>query len=239
VAHRATLASLEDEWQALEDQRREAYERVAGRDILAAAEAVEAEDPDRAIDLRGFAGYRDALEPELPTMELVYPDLLFDEEMVFKRGERSIVVSWLGRGNTDGDALVWLPHDQVLITGDMLVAPVPFAFDSPIDDWIDTLGKVAELGAETIVPGHGAVQRDSRYLDQVRRLLEATLSAVREAKEEGVAYADLDQAVELGELERLFTGGDPVRAHAWRYFYLTPGLKSAWSSLGYPVPEEE
>ena len=239
VAHRATLDSLEQEWQAMEDQREEAYRRVAGRDVLAAAEAVQAEDPERAIGLRLFAGYRDALEPELPTMELVYPDLLFDDQLTFTRGARTIVVSWLGRANTDGDALVWLPEEKVLVTGDVLVAPVPFAYDSPMDDWVDTLGRVAELGAETIVPGHGAAQRDARYLEQVGRLLAATVSAVREAGEAGVAYADLDGAVELGELERLFTDGDPLRAYAWRTYFVTPGLKSAWTSLGYPVPEED
>ena len=36
-----------------------------------------------------------------------------------------------------------------------------------------------------------------------------------------------------------FTGGDPFRAQAWRAFYLEPGLKSAWVSLGYPAPEAE
>ena len=221
----------------MEDQRREVYASVAGRDLL--AEAAKAEDPERAIGLRVFAGYRDALAPELPQMELVYPDLLFDEQMVFERGQRTIVVRWLGRGNTDGDALAWLPEEKVLMTGDLLVAPIPFAFDSPMDDWVDTLGKVAELGAETIVPGHGAVQRDSRYLAQATRLLEVTLAAVREARAGGAGYADLAAAVDLSEMEELFAGDDRMRAYAWRAYYLAPGLKSAWAALGYPVPPEE
>jgi glyoxylase-like metal-dependent hydrolase (beta-lactamase superfamily II) len=238
VAHRATLASLREEWQPMEEERQANYKAIAGRDLLAAADAVEADDPERAMGIRIYAGYRDALEPELPTMELVYPDLLFDDELVFERGERTIVISWLGRGNTEGDAVVWLPEEKVLITGDVLVAPIPYAFDSPMGDWIGTLGRMAELGAETIVPGHGAVQRDTRYLKQVARLLEATLSAVAEAKAAGVAYADLGEAVDLSELEGLFAGRDPMRGYAWRSYYLAPGLESAWTSLGYPAPEE-
>ncbi len=239
IAHRATRASLDEEWEPMEDQRRSAFESVAGRDILAAAAAVEAEDPERAIMLRTFAGYRDALEPELPTMELVYPDLMFDERLVFERGERTIVVQWLGRGNTDGDAVVWLPEEKLLITGDMLVAPIPYAFDSPMVEWVGTLRKAAELGAETIVPGHGAVQNDATYLDQVTTLLEATLAAVRDAQAAGVGYEVLAEAVDLGEYERLFTGGDVTREYAWRSYYLQPGLASAWRSLGYPVPDEQ
>ncbi len=239
VAHRATLASLETEWQPLEDQRQATYKSLAGRDLQAAAAAAEADDPDRAMGIRLFDGYRQALEPELPTMELVYPDLLFDDQLLFERGERTIVVSWLGRGNTEGDAVVWLPEEKMLITGDVLVAPIPFAFDSPMRDWIDTLGRIVELGAETIIPGHGPVQRDEEYLRQVVRLLESTVAAVDKAKTRGVAYVDLEQEVDLSELERLFTGGDAMHTYAWRSYFFSPGLKSAWISLGYPVPEED
>ena len=221
----------------MEDQRRRAYESVRGRDLAAAADAAESDDPDRAMMLRLFAAYRDALEPELPTMELVYPNLLFDDRMVFERGERTIVVQWMGRGNTDGDAVVWLPDDRLLIAGDLLVAPIPYAFDSPMVDWVGTLGRVADLGAEIIVPGHGAVQRDTRYIAQVASLLEATITAVREAYAAGVGYDDLAAAVDLAAEERRFTGGDAARAYAWRSYYVDPGLKSAWTSLGYPVPE--
>jgi cyclase len=159
--------------------------------------------------------------------------------MVFERGERTIVLQWLGRGNTDGDVLVWLPKDDVLITGDVLVVPIPYAFDSPMVEWVDTLGRVADMGAATIVPGHGAVQRDTRYLERVVSLLEATIAAVRSAHTAGVGYAELSEAIDLGEHERLFAGGDPERTFAWRSFYFSPGLKSAWTSLGFPVPEGE
>lgn len=239
VAHRATLAFLKAEWEELETGRREGYGRNKGRDLLAEAEALEGEDQERAIGLRVYAGYREALEPELPTMELVYPDLLFDDRLAFQRGDRTIVVIWSGHGNTEGDAQVWLPEDRVLITGDVLVAPVPFAFESPMADWIGTLGKLRELKPKTIVPGHGPVQRDFRYLEQVRSLLEATLSAVRKARVEGVAYAELAMAVDLSDFEHRFTGGDPMRADAWRSYFLRPGVKSAWASLGYPVPAAE
>ncbi len=237
IAHHATLVSLEEEWEAMEDQRRSAYESVRGRDILGAAAEVEAEDPERAIGLRLFAGYRDALEPELSTMELVYPDFIFDKRMVFQRGGRTIVVQWMGRGNTDGDAVVWLPNDELVITGDLLVAPIPYAFDSPMVEWVGTLDQLAKLGAETIVPGHGAVQRDRRYLVQVASLLEATIAAVQDARAAGVGYDDLPDAVDLGAYERRFTGGDRMRTYAWRSYYYEPGLRSAWTSLGYPVPE--
>jgi hypothetical protein len=47
-------------------------------------------------------------------------------------------------------------------------------------------------------------------------LLELTIAAVRDAKAAGVEYADLAEAVDLGESEALFTQGNPIRTYAWR-----------------------
>lgn len=237
LAHRATLVALEAGWQKMEEDRRIAFDAARSHDLEAAAKAVEADDPDRAFGLRLFAGYRDALEPELATMDLVYPDTLVDERMLFERGNRTIVVQWMGPGNTDGDLIIWLPDDKVAIVGDLLVAPIPFAFDSPMVPWIETLEKVGRLGARTLIPGHGPLQHDTRYLEHVVALLRATVDAVRKARMEGTEYPRLVDEIDVSEQERLFAGGDPLRAYAWRSFFLDPGLKSAWVSLGYPVPE--
>ncbi|UCF39669.1 MAG: hypothetical protein JSW43_07930, partial [Gemmatimonadota bacterium] len=97
--------------------------------------------------------------------------------------------------------------------------------------------RMARLDAETIVPGHGSVQRDAGYLERVRALLAGTVAVVRDAHDAGVGYDDLAEAVDLSAYEEEFTEGDPLRTYAWRSFYVTPGLPSAWASLGYPVPE--
>ncbi len=237
VAHRATLAALREKWAPMEAQRREAYLTVTPEQILAAAD--ELDDLNQAIGYRVYAGYVAALKPEMPSMQLVYPDTVFADRLVFDSGGRRIVVEWLGRGNTDGDVVVSLPDDGVLITGDLLVAPIPFAFDSPMTDWIETLERVFAFGARTIVPGHGAVQHDSKYIDQVLGLLRATVDAVRRAHESGAAFSELADAVDLTDHQARFTSGDTEKTFAWNTYYLAPGLRSAWVSLGYPLPDPE
>ena len=37
-------------------------------------------------------------------------------------------MSFLGRGNTAGDAVVYLPRERMLVTGDLVVHPVPYMF---------------------------------------------------------------------------------------------------------------
>jgi glyoxylase-like metal-dependent hydrolase (beta-lactamase superfamily II) len=155
ISHAATLEALKKEWQPMEDQRKTAYAAVEAKQIFAAAETLE--DPFQAIGYRTYAGYIEALKPELPTMELVYPDTVFDDRFELISGDRRIVVEWIGRGNTDGDAIIHLPDDDILITGDLVVWPIPFAFDSPITHWIDTLEKLKEFEAGTIIPEQEAL----------------------------------------------------------------------------------
>lgn len=234
IAHRETLASLRKEWLPMEEQRREAYASVSPNELMAKAAAMD--DAELAFNYRVYAGYIKALKPELPTLQLVYPDTVFDDELEFVSGDRRIVLKWLGRGNTEGDIVVWLPDDKLLITGDILVSPIPFAFDSPMTDWIDTLKRVPSFAATRLVPGHGNVQNDRKYVEQVVSLLQQTLDSVRQAHDDGVVFSELATAVDLSKPELQFTGGDPEKTFAWRSFYLTPGLKSAWASLGYALP---
>lgn len=237
VAHRATLAALEREWQPMEAQREHAYASITPARIRAIADSIAGEDPDRATTFRIYAGYVEALKPELPTMELVYPDQVFDDSLRFQRGNRTIVVKWVGRGNTDGDAIVWLPAERVLVTGDLVVDPIPFAYDSPMVEWITTLETLQSLPARVVIPGHGPARRDFAHVEEVRGLLDATVAAVRDAHSAGTAWAALEGAVTLPDWEQRFTEGDPMRRHAWGQYFIAPGVKSAWVSLGYEAPE--
>ncbi len=239
VAHSATLGALRKEWPAMKDQRVAAYRKTSVDALLEAADRLEPADPDKAIGYRIYAGYVEALQPELPGLELVYPDTVFEKRLVLGSGGRTVILEWLGRGNTDGDVIVWLPQDRLLITGDVLVAPIPYAFDSPMAEWIDTLDRLAKKNAQTIVPGHGAVHHDGRYIGAVRRLLEATMTEVRTAQAAGVAYADLADAVDLSDQKARFVRDDPRYRHAWRAYFLEPGVRSAWAALGFAVPDDQ
>lgn len=239
IAHRNTLRSLRSEWQAMEEQRREAYAGVDLEKLQRKASELDATDPATAIGYRVYGGYVAALRPELPTFVLEYPDTVFDDTLVLELGNRRVELQWLGRGNTDGDIVAWLPDDELLITGDLLVAPIPFAFDSPMADWGATLRRLGDFDAAIIVPGHGEPQRDGGYLASVLRLIEATTSRVQAAREEGAAYEDLAVAVRLEDFRDEFAGDSRERQWAWASYFVAPGLKSAWASLGYPVPEEQ
>jgi glyoxylase-like metal-dependent hydrolase (beta-lactamase superfamily II) len=237
VSHAATLEALKREWAPMEEQRRQGYEALAPDDLMARADTID--DPVKAAGYRVFAGYVAALKPELPTLRLEYPDTVFDAEYRVDLGGRELVLKWLGRGNTEGDIVAWLPGDGILVTGDLLVAPVPFAFDSPMVDWVETLDRLAAIDARIIIPGHGPAQFDATHLHRVRALLQTTIDKVRKAHGEGVAYGDLGRAVDLRAERSVFAGDDAAHEFAWHSYFVDPGLKSAWQALGYAVPEDE
>jgi hypothetical protein len=59
--------------------------------------------------------------------------------MTIERGGHKVEISFLGRGNTGGDAVIYVPDATILIAGDLRVAPTPFAIGSFIDEWIVTM----------------------------------------------------------------------------------------------------
>lgn len=238
IAHRATLHELCYEWQVMEEQRSEAYAGVDVEELRKKAADEEQAEPGSAIAYSVYAGYVAALRPELPTLVLEYPDTVFDDSISLAFGDRRIEIRWPGRGNTDGDAVVWLPTERVLVTGDLLVAPIPFAFDAPMKHWSRTLERLAELEPGILIPGHGPVQYGDSYLTAVITLLDETLEQVRSARANGSDFATLNSALDLGAFRRQFAGDDPQWQWAWDNFYVRPGLKSAWQSLGYPQPDE-
>jgi glyoxylase-like metal-dependent hydrolase (beta-lactamase superfamily II) len=79
-------------------------------------------------------------------------------------GNRRVELKHFGRGNIVGDAFAWLPKEKILITGDLLVRPVPYAFDGYPAEWIGTLEQLARFDAAPVVPGHGALMHDKVFL---------------------------------------------------------------------------
>ena len=54
------------------------------------------------------------------------------------------LVLFLGRVNTEGDAVVWLPKERIVFAGDIVVQPLPYGFGSSPTEWLDTLERARE-----------------------------------------------------------------------------------------------
>ena len=136
------------------------------------------------------------------------PHLTFsDEQQVFLGGQQ-VVARTLGRGHTNGDAVIYFPAERALHTGDLFVTPgAPFcdtANGGSIKEWDATIQKVLQYDFDTVIPGHGPVSKRADLVKWVQTL--ATVrSRVKAACAGGVA--DAGKRLDLKDLGMGAGGG--------------------------------
>lgn len=159
---------------------------------------------------------------EFKSLVIQLPNLTFDRELNLNLGNREVQIKHLGRGNTSGDIIVYLPKEKIVVAGDLLVYPFPFLIGGFPSEWSRTLQRMSDLESQTIVPGHGAVlfgNEGKNYLNLVKDLLEMVTAAVRkETFKIGNGPNHLDAVMEavkkypdVVNLRQRFAGDDPDR----------------------------
>jgi cyclase len=113
-----------------------------------------------AVEKRGeIAARAAALEAygrELATLTPVPPRLAFPDRLSVDLGSREVQLLFLGRGHTAGDVVVFLPRERIVCSGDFFNGYIGYMGDAYVDEWADSLDRLARLDFETVVPGHGA-----------------------------------------------------------------------------------
>lgn len=162
-------------------------------------------DGDRKEYEEAIAGLAPVQE-EFKTITDRAPTIAFDSEMRIDLGDREVRIMYLGRGNTAGDAIVFLPKEKIVMTGDLVVHPVPYMFGGYPADFGKTLHRLQQLKFDTMVPGHGEVMRADIARNYVRLLAdfcEAVTDLVSsELHRTGSGTANLP-AVREGVMKRL------------------------------------
>jgi len=135
-----------------------------------------------------------------PSMGL--PMLTFDNRLRLYFGGRPLDLYWLGRGHTDGDLVVHMPEDDLIMAGDLFAG-----FDTSLRltdyngggslmEWSATLEKVLELDFDTVIPGHQAVTDRAAlqgYLDEIVQIQDM----IREMHAAGRAPDDIQAALAM------------------------------------------
>ena len=94
---------------------------------------------------------------------LVSADVTFSESLTITLG--GVVIKLMHfEGHTMGDTVVYLPQRNILITGDLVIGPVPYGGDDITEQWIGSLETLMAMHASVIVPGHGEVEFDNDYM---------------------------------------------------------------------------
>jgi glyoxylase-like metal-dependent hydrolase (beta-lactamase superfamily II) len=167
---------------------------------------------------------------EAPGTRLTLPTITLEDRLTLYRGNRIIDIRHLGSGHTGGDIVVHLPREGIVITGDLVVWPVPLvgAEQSHIGDWSATLEKLRDLKPSIIVPGHGPVMRDDSYV----KLMSNLFASIKQQTEAAVARGEtLEQArksVNLTDLRKQFAGDSTVRRVLFDIYVAGPSVAAAF-----------
>ena len=175
---------------------------------------------------------------ELEGAEVVLPSLTFEKELTIHLGRRVVRVAFLGKGNTEGDAVVIVPDARVVATGDLLVAPIPYGYGGHPAEWIRTLEALAAIDAAAIVPGHGHVQHDWSYAKKVAALLAEVERQVGEQVRRGATLEQTEEAVDLSAERRLFAGDRFDRGAAFDDFFVRSIVDRAYQEAKGAMAEE-
>jgi len=238
VTHAFTAGILEKEIRAfqgpncapfLENQSRPLREALASGKAADGTPLTEA----RRKRLRQFVDEADAGIAECGEFRFRGADLTFADRITLKLGKRDVEVIHLGRANTAGDIIAWVPDAGVLASGDLVVHPFPFATQSFISEWAAVMRKLDGMPFEALVPGHGPVMRDRKYLAHVREALDAVMAQARTAYEPGMTAADLKKRMDLKALRARFAEGPQAAMIGANFDYMIGDLAvgRAWQEL--------
>jgi glyoxylase-like metal-dependent hydrolase (beta-lactamase superfamily II) len=130
----------------------------------------------------------------LEGVELVMPDETYQGERTIDLGGKLVVLRELS-GHTRGDQIVFLPHEQVLFTGDLVensLFPIFPDQDAHGKQWIESLAHMIRLSPTTVVPGHGEVGT-VKLLQEFEDYMIFVRQEVNQRVKEGQALEIIDQ----------------------------------------------
>jgi glyoxylase-like metal-dependent hydrolase (beta-lactamase superfamily II) len=124
----------------------------------------------------------------LEDIEMVTPDETYQGERTIDLGGKRVVLRELA-GHTRGDQVVFLPHEQILFTGDLVenrLFPIFFDQDASARQWTQALAHMIRLSPATVVPGHGemgTVELLQEFQDHLIFVQEEVNRRVKEGQE--------------------------------------------------------
>ncbi len=184
---------------------------------------------EERINYRSDIAWLERALAEAPNVKIMLPTLTIEDKLTLQRGARTIEIRHLGRGHTGADLIVHLPKESILITGDLVVWPVPLVGSTSFPAaYSATMEKLLTIPANIIVPGHGPVLRDNEYLKLTARLLASLKDQTAAAVARGETLEQTRKSVNLTEFRKLFAGDSMMRRILFGDYVSGAGVAAAF-----------
>lgn len=169
---------------------------------------------------------------ESPNFQIILPDILVENRLELNDGKRKIEILFLGRAHTGADLVVHLPKEKIVASGDLIVAPVPLVGSTSYPlEYGATLENLLKLNARVIIPGHGAVLRDTSYAKLMIRLLNSIKQQTESAVGRGETLEQTRKSVNLEEFRKLFAGDSQHKSLVFQNYVFLPATAAAFRQL--------
>ncbi len=171
----------------------------------------------QAADLAGkgpgylemFRGLGVPVARQLEGVELVTPDVVYDDTYELDLGGRIVQMRATGRAHSKGDQVVTVPDAEVLFTGDLVEAGQfsifpwfpPYDVDVSGLRWIEVMRRLIATGPRVVVPGHGDIS-GPQVLADVREYLERLRDETWARRDSAMPTETLVAEVEALMIER-------------------------------------
>lgn len=131
---------------------------------------------------------------------LTWPTTTFSRSMTVYLGNRRVDISHPGRAHTAGDAIVFVPDQNVMFTGDIVEdRSACYCGDGHFSDWGRTLHVIAERDVDAIAPGRGGAligqEAVTRAIASTRDFLDSTYAPAARVAARGGSLKDAWDAV--------------------------------------------
>jgi glyoxylase-like metal-dependent hydrolase (beta-lactamase superfamily II) len=113
------------------------------------------------------------------------PRIVFTDQTAVFLGGAEVQAHYLGRGHTNGDAVIYFPDLRVVSTGDLVNEAGPFADygnGGSVAEWTATFDNILKLDFDTVIPGHGRVMTKpdlQTYRNRMNTLVTRLTEAIR------------------------------------------------------------
>ena len=147
---------------------------------------------ERMQSLRDNLREREIFEAEIGSIRRVLPNMTFADSLTFRIDGR-VFELYSVQGDAAGSAILYLPAEDILVTGDALVrqedgrGSQPWTLNSfAVREWLDGLRKMESFDAAIIVPGQGPALLGGEYLTTTRQLYETLVEGTDAALRQGL-----------------------------------------------------
>ncbi len=181
--------------------------RVLGASAYGAREVIMSDTARAMVAERGqedwdseFARFPRLFQGHEEIPGLTWPTTTFSDAMTVYLGNRRVDIMHVGRAHTAGDAVIWVPDQQVLFTGDIVeYHSACYCGDGHFEDWPETLANIAAFEPVAIAPGRGDAlvgeEMVAKALDATEDFVRSTYKPVQKVAARGGSLKDAWDAV--------------------------------------------